>query len=169
MATIIRLFANVTKEKGSQLPPRQLDLFPNEASISGVVAYVDTEKCDQEELLRTIALNSAKVVLDIRRSAAFPKPRFRHKEVADYFEKYGVRYRDLYEEMDQLATTSVVLFSNALQAEQKEKIKTLMHSGPCVVVFDSSDGVERINMFRSLISSFCPMLVISGSHHAVEV
>lgn len=80
---------SVDKLAQMPVPP---SLFADDAAGRGRVAFVDIEGLSMAPLLRAVAMNSVKTVIDLRPEAIFRRPEFRHKEVVSYFYRKNIEY-----------------------------------------------------------------------------
>ena len=67
-------------------------LFADDAAGRGRAAFVDIDGLSMDTLLRAVAMNSVKTVIDLRPAAIFRRPKFRHKEVVSYFYRKNIEY-----------------------------------------------------------------------------
>ena len=67
-------------------------LFGYDAGGKGKVVFLSVGDLTEEKLLTVLVRNSVKAVIDLRPRAVFPKPRFRHKRIIEYFHEWNIIY-----------------------------------------------------------------------------
>lgn len=158
MSKVVHLRPPSLESEEIEHVPVQLKLFREESWTNGVIGYLDVAAIGQTDLQGFIAEHSIRQVLDIRRSAAFPKPKFKHKELFDYFSAFGIHYVDCYSCARAIYESSPSIFAQRRKLDENAFSTCSLSSAPSIVIFNSEDGAEYLQGFMSLF----PASVISS-------
>ncbi|HYD30539.1 MAG TPA: hypothetical protein VEB64_06725 [Azospirillaceae bacterium] len=141
------------RNTSNRMQPIQLELFADEAKASGIAAYFDVAKQNQDDLLLLLVQKSIRVVLDIRASKALPRLTYDHAGFFDYLYVRNIVYVDLENELKEINNSSSMLFWFRQRLSRNQiTLYDLLKTGPCLVLYNSTFDRDALIRFRSAIS-----------------
>jgi Protein of unknown function, DUF488 len=133
--------------------PQQRKLFENPAKAFGHVIFLDIETLSQEKIIALMNKNAVQAFVDIRKIPVFRKPKFNHKQLADYMTAKKIQYFDFTSEKSRAEIAAAFL---ALLASQPHplfgQISKALDSGVTVFLCDANEETNRsISDIRNLL------------------
>lgn len=129
-----------------EAPMQQADLFSG-ANLQAKLAFVNIDNLDQDSLLDIVALNSVKIIADLRAAPVFKRPVYDHKSIISYFFKYGVQYVEFAVGSLQKGSETVALSDLASLCASENK------SGVALIIYDgTAEREQRPALMRKFLA-----------------